>query len=136
MVVLMAKGLLLWHNDDTKPGDEEKKNMQSEGIHVQASLCFFLHMRESHSVHSSCNNKHVILWPGNPINIMDFKDFFLEACHLGTLCLSHTKIPGSQKGSRLNKNPTVCKSSLGIMNYLYHLRNGGKSSKIQVSNTC
>lgn len=37
-----------------------------------------------------------------PLDLMDFKDF-LEACHIVTLCLSHIKIPGPQKESRLTR---------------------------------
>ena len=131
----MAKGLLLWHNEDTKRGDEEKNITRVKESMCKLPYAFFLTWG-NHTVYTPHPITNVVFWPGNPIRFNGFQGFFLEACHIGTLCLSHTKIPGPEKESRLHKNPTVCKSSLGIMNYLYHLRNGGKSSKIQVPNTC
>lgn len=56
--------------------------------------------------------------------------FLLRAGHLGTVCLTHTKIPDPPIGKQMfTINHIVCMNSLGIVDPHYLLGNWGTLSK-------
>lgn len=76
--------------------------MESEGIHVQASLCPFPPLRD-HTEYTfppeMKMQQYVYNAQGSPLDTQHLR-FLLESGHIGTLCLVHTSSPDSQKESK------------------------------------
>lgn len=93
-----------------------KTQVESEGVHAQASLCSLLPMR-GHTEHTSPvkMHRHVcgIFALGGPLEIQ--QPTFIGACHVGTLCLTCTKCPEGKQVFSINH--IVHTNSLGTVSH-------------------